>query len=244
MKIIDCKRIAAKILDEETVKKLKGKVIHAVVKDSSGDNLSYLKSIKRTAEKYEVTVVEHSSVNTLKPLKDNEFVLFVGHKDDEVKELVCSTPAIPLWLCVLDLPEAKDVVCAVDQILMDTLGEKYNGPIKTVVIGRSALATQCGMLLLKENHTVTFCHTKTENLEDYCKEADAIVSFAGCPNLIKGDMVKEGAIIVSVGCGFKDGKLCGDIDLDSMKDKDVWVTPTPGGVGVVTTAMLFSYLAG
>ena len=252
MKIIDCKKIAAELLNEETVKKLKGKVIHAVLKNHNKDNLSYLKSIQKTAEKYEVEVKSYTlsaeinvdSVWGCRKLSNDESVLFVGYKEKEVRGLVAGSKSICGWSQVLDPPEAPDVACAVDWILLKLLGNKYGKPLKTTVIGRSELATKTGFGLLECNHTVTFCHTMTENLKEYCKSADVIVSFAGCPDLIRGDMVKKGAVIISVGCSFKDGKLCGDIDLESMQNRNVWVTPTPGGVGAVTTALLFDYLAG
>lgn len=251
MKIIDCKQIAAEILNEETVKKLKGKTIFAVMKNHNKDNISYLKSIQKTAEKYDVTVKDYTLPQGMSPdalwgcekLSENVFVLFVGYKENEIRELVAWSKSIPNFLKVLDPPDAPDVVCAVDQILVRVLGKKYGKPIKTTVIGRSELATKCGFLLLKENQTVTFCHTMTENLKECCKDADVIVSFAGERNLIRGDMVKEGAVIISVGCSFANGKLHGDIDLDSMQNKNVWVTPTPGGTGQVCTALLFDYLA-
>lgn len=257
MKIIDCKRIRDKILNEETTEKLKGKEFVVLLKDDSPENLSYLKSIQRNAEKYGVTVVaitlpqnaatwDIDHVIKEEALRNREgrlpkAVLMVGFGPAEMRHSSANSSVLR-YVTLLDSPIAPDVVRAVETILHSVMADKFDKPTRTVVIGRSELAVKAGFRLLKHNHTVVFCHTQTENLDEYCKSADVIVSFAGCPNLITGNMVKDGAVIVSVGCGFQDGKLCGDIDMESMKDRDVLVTGTPGGVGIVTTALLFESL--
>lgn len=258
MKIIDCKRIREEILNEETAAKLKGQEFLVLLKDNSPENLSYLKSIQRNAEKYGVSVVTITLPKNADAwdidyaikeveLKNREgylpaWVLMVGFTPEEMLR-ISKLSSVLHNVTLLDSPFNPDVVRAVETILRSVMGDKFHKPTRTVVIGRSELAIKAGFQLLKRNHTVVFCHTQTENLEEYCRSADVIVSFAGCPNLITGNMVKDGAVIVSVGCGFKDGKLCGDIDMDSMKDRDVMVTSTPGGVGLVTTALLFESLA-
>lgn len=258
MKVIDCKAIAAEILNAETVEKLKGKVLVAIIKEVNDANLSYLKAIRRQANKYGVQLRELAwsgrgcTGYALDKWLAQYFgaftpntgrLLFVGFKPEDVERMVAESHTVGPWQ-VLDRPGCPDVIQAADTVLRRTLGAKYCGPLSTVIIGRSELATKAGWHLLHHGHTVTFCHTGTDDLDSYCRHADAIVSFAGCPELIHSGMVKDGAVIVSVGCGFKDGKLCGDIDLDSMAARDVQVTATPGGVGVVTTALLFASLAG
>lgn len=258
MKIIDCKRIREEILNEETAARLKGQEFLALLKDDSSENLSYLKSIQANAEKYGVSVVTITLPKNAaawdidyaikeEALKNRKgylpkAVLMVGFTPEEMLR-ISKLSSVLHNVTLLDSPFNPDVVRAVETILRSVMGDKFHKPTRTVVIGRSELAIKAGFQLLKRNHTVVFCHTQTENLEEYCRSADVIVSFAGCPNLITGNMVKDGAVIVSVGCGFKDGKLCGDIDMDSMKDRDVMVTSTPGGVGLVTTALLFESLA-
>ena len=258
MKIIDCKGIREEILNEETTAKLKGKEFVVLLKDESPENLSYLKSIGLNAMRYGVSVVtitlpKNTTVWDIDfAVKEEALenrkgylpkaVLMVGFTPEEMQR-ISRLSSVLHDVMLLDSPFNPDVVRAVDTILLSVMGDKFNKPTRTVVIGRSELAAKLGFRLLKHNHAVVFCHTQTENLKEYCQSADVIVSFAGCPNLITGDMVKDGAIIVSVGCGFKDGKLCGDIDMDSMKDRDVMVTNTPGGAGIVTTALLFERLA-
>lgn len=108
-----------------------------------------------------------------------------------------------------------------------------------VVIGRSNIVGKpMGMLLLHKNGTVTICHSKTENLEEVCRSADILVAAVGKAGFVTADMVKEGAVVIDVGMNRHDGKLCGDVDFENVKDKASAITPVPGGVGPMTIAML------
>lgn len=109
-----------------------------------------------------------------------------------------------------------------------------------VVIGRSNIVGKpMAMLLLHENATVTVCHSKTENIKDICKNADILVAAVGIPKYVKKDMVKEGAVVIDVGMNrLPDKKLCGDVDFDDVMEKVSKITPVPGGVGLMTRAML------
>ena len=109
-----------------------------------------------------------------------------------------------------------------------------------VVIGRSNIVGKpMAMLMLKENATVTICHSRTKNLKEIVAGADVIVAAVGRPNFVTADMVKDGAVIIDVGINrMDDGKLCGDVDFEAVKDKASMITPVPGGVGPMTIAML------
>jgi len=108
-----------------------------------------------------------------------------------------------------------------------------------VVVGRSNIVGKpVAALLLQNNCTVTICHSKTKNLEEYTKKADILVVAIGIKNFIKADMVKNGAIVIDVGMNRVDGKLFGDVDFENVKSKTELITPVPGGVGLMTTAML------
>lgn len=108
-----------------------------------------------------------------------------------------------------------------------------------VVIGRSNIVGKpMGMLLLHKNGTVTICHSKTQNLKEICKKADILVAAVGRPGFVTEDMVKDGAVVIDVGIHRIDGKLCGDVDFENVKDKCSAITPVPGGVGPMTIAML------
>lgn len=111
-----------------------------------------------------------------------------------------------------------------------------------VVIGRSNIVGKpMAVLLLRENGTVTVCHSKTENLKDVCKRADILVVAIGKPKMIDHTYVKNGATVIDVGIHrMEDGRLCGDVDFDDVKDYAAFITPVPGGVGPMTIAMLMS----
>ncbi len=109
-----------------------------------------------------------------------------------------------------------------------------------VVVGRSNIVGKpMAMLLLHQSGTVTICHSKTKDLKAECQRADILVAAVGVRKLITGDMIKEGAVLIDVGMNRdENGKLCGDIDFESCKDKASYITPVPGGVGPMTIAML------
>ncbi len=109
-----------------------------------------------------------------------------------------------------------------------------------VVIGRSNIVGKpMAMLMLQNNATVTICHSKTENLAEHTKNADILIVAIGKAKYIKSDMIKENAVIIDVGMNRdENGKLCGDVDFDDVKEKCSFITPVPGGVGPMTRATL------
>ena len=111
---------------------------------------------------------------------------------------------------------------------------------KCVVVGRSNIVGKpMAMLLLHNNATVTVCHSRTVNLKEECANADILVVAIGKAKFVTADMVKEGAIVIDVGMDRdENGKLCGDVDFDSVSQKAGAITPVPGGVGPMTIAML------
>lgn len=123
--------------------------------------------------------------------------------------------------------------------LIHSTGTEISGK-ECVVIGRSNIVGKpMAMLLLHENATVTVCHSRTKNLPEVCRRADILVSAVGKANFVTPDMVKEGAVVIDVGMNRnEEGKLCGDVDFEKVKDKCSFITPVPGGVGPMTIAML------
>jgi len=108
-----------------------------------------------------------------------------------------------------------------------------------VVIGRSNIVGKpMALLLLQANCTVTICHSKTQNLSEICRSADVLVAAIGKAKFVKGDMVKEGAVVIDVGINRTEEGLKGDVDFDSVSQKASYITPVPGGVGPMTIAML------
>ena len=109
-----------------------------------------------------------------------------------------------------------------------------------VVIGRSNIVGKpMAALLLKNNATVTICHSKTEDLASYTRRADVDIVATGRRHTLTADMVKEGAVVVDVGMNRNEqGKLCGDVDYEEVKEKASFITPVPGGVGPMTITEL------
>ena len=135
------------------------------------------------------------------------------------------------------------IPCTVKGILK--LLEEYNIDLvgkNTVVIGRSNIVGRpLADALINRNATVTLCHSKTKNLEEYTKNADIVISAVGKPNLINKDMVKKDFIGIDVGINIVDGKLVGDFNKD-VEEKAAYLTPVPGGVGPMTVAMIIDNL--
>ncbi|MBR6315825.1 MAG: bifunctional methylenetetrahydrofolate dehydrogenase/methenyltetrahydrofolate cyclohydrolase FolD [Lachnospiraceae bacterium] len=114
-----------------------------------------------------------------------------------------------------------------------------------VVIGRSNIVGKpMALLMLRQNATVTICHSKTENLKEICKQADILIAAVGKPKMIDKSYVKEGATVIDVGIHRLEGKkLCGDVDFDDVSEVAGAMTPVPGGVGPMTIAMLMKNCA-
>ncbi len=122
--------------------------------------------------------------------------------------------------------------------LIKSTGVEINGK-NAVVVGRSNIVGKpVAVLLLNENATVTVCHSKTADLKKHTLEADILVVAVGIKEFIKGDMIKKGAVVIDVGMNRADGKLYGDVEFDSAKEKASFITPVPGGVGPMTITML------
>jgi methylenetetrahydrofolate dehydrogenase (NADP+) / methenyltetrahydrofolate cyclohydrolase len=110
---------------------------------------------------------------------------------------------------------------------------------RAVVIGRSDIVGKpVAALLLRENATVTVCHSRTRDLPEVVREADIVVAAIGKPRFVTAEMVQRGAIVIDVGINRVDGKLAGDVDFERVREVASWITPVPGGVGPMTIAML------
>lgn len=123
--------------------------------------------------------------------------------------------------------------------LLASAGIEIQGK-RAVVIGRSNIVGKpMSMLLLHKHATVTICHSRTEDLSAVCRDADILVAAVGIAKFVKADFVKPGAAVIDVGMNRdENGKLCGDVDFDSVQPIAGFITPVPGGVGPMTRAML------
>ena len=115
---------------------------------------------------------------------------------------------------------------------------------RVTIVGRSMVVGKpLSMLMVKENATVTICHTRTKDLAGTCRNAEILVAAAGRAKMLNGDYVGQDAVVIDVGINVdENGKLCGDVDYDTIQDKAQAATPVPGGVGAVTTAVLAKHL--
>lgn len=109
-----------------------------------------------------------------------------------------------------------------------------------VIIGRSNIVGKpMGMMLLEKNATVTYCHSKTKDLDQKVRGADVVIAAVGVPELVKGDWIKPGAVVIDVGMNRNaEGKLVGDVEFGAASSRAAYITPVPGGVGPMTIAML------
>jgi methylenetetrahydrofolate dehydrogenase (NADP+)/methenyltetrahydrofolate cyclohydrolase len=123
--------------------------------------------------------------------------------------------------------------------MLDSIGYDLRGK-HAVVIGRSNIVGKpMAMMLLGRDATVTVCHSRTKDLKAMTLQADVVVAAVGKRNVLTADMVKPGAVVIDVGMNRNDeGKLCGDVDFEGVKQVAGWITPVPGGVGPMTRAML------
>jgi methylenetetrahydrofolate dehydrogenase (NADP+)/methenyltetrahydrofolate cyclohydrolase len=124
--------------------------------------------------------------------------------------------------------------------LLKSSGVSLKGK-RAVVIGRSEIVGKpVALLLLREDMTVTVCHSKTVDLPFVVHEADVVIAALGKPGFVKGEWIKNGAVVIDVGINQVDGKLVGDVDFASAQPKASYITPVPGGVGPVTAVMLMN----
>lgn len=122
--------------------------------------------------------------------------------------------------------------------LIKSTGIEIRGK-NAVVIGRSSIVGKpVAQMLMKEDATITICHSKTKDIKYFTREADILIAAIGKPKFITIDMVKKGAVIIDVGINRVEGKIYGDVDFESVKEIAGYITPVPGGVGPMTIAML------
>ena len=160
-------------------------------------------------------------LNTISPLKDVD-----GFHPENLGKLLIGEDTI--------------VSCTPKGIMkiIDSLGEDLTGK-NAVVVGRSRIVGKpIACLLLNRNATVTICHSRTKNLEEYTKNADILIVAVGKASLVNKEMVKEGAIVIDVGINRIEGKIKGDVDTIEVADKAKYITPVPGGVGLTTVLSL------
>ena len=266
--IIDGKKVSAQVKEqvrietEELVKKgIKPGLAVIIVGDDPASRV-YVNNKKKACEKVGFLSKEFALPATT---TQEELLALVNelNEDKEINGILCQLP-LPNGLDEKAVIEAISPLKDVDAFHASNVGKimigdydflpctpagvmemlhSYNIPVEgkeCVVIGRSNIVGKpMAMLLLHENGTVTITHSRTKNLKEVTKRADILVAAIGKPKFVTADMVKEGAVVIDVGMDRdENGKLCGDVDFENVKEKCSAITPVPGGVGPMTIAVL------
>lgn len=258
-----------KIRIEEGMKKLNGYIpTLAIVRvGEKPDDISYERGARKKAESmgllvrsfaFPETITEEQFLDEFQSINEDERIdgilllkplpRHISEKKIEqilnpLKDLDGITPANIAGVFAGETSAFAPCTAQAVMEVLDFYGEAVEGK-RAVVIGRSMVVGRpLAMLLLRKNATVTICHTKTKDLEKVCKEADILVAAAGKAKMVDDRFVREGAVVLDVGIHVdEDGKLCGDVDFESVSSRASAITPVPGGVGTVTTAVLCLHL--
>ncbi|MCI8342192.1 MAG: bifunctional 5,10-methylenetetrahydrofolate dehydrogenase/5,10-methenyltetrahydrofolate cyclohydrolase [Firmicutes bacterium] len=212
---VEVMELAADITQEEFVKELKG-----VNDDTSVHGILLFRPLPQQLDMNEIKYVisAEKDVDCISPL--NVAKTFDG---DKTGFPPCTAQAVMEILHYYKIPVLGSDVAVVGASL---------------VVGKPLVS-----LLIQEEATVANCHIRTKDSSAYTKNADIVVSAAGCAKLVKGNWIKEGAVVIDVGINVdKDGNMCGDVAFDECVDKASMITPVPGGVGSVTTSVLAKHV--
>jgi len=266
--IIDGKRISTQIKEEiaEEIKDLRkrGSSVPGLAVVLVGDDpasLIYVRNKKKACEatgieSFEYRMGHHTPQEDL--LKTIQWL----NQDEKIHGILVQLPLpkdIDTGLILESINPEKDVDCFHPQNmgklvantahlvpctsagiieLLDRSDVKIKGK-RAVILGRSNIVGKPTALMLMHRHaTVTICHSRTEDIEKITREADILVAAIGVPRFVKGEMVKDGAVVIDVGMNRLDNKLTGDVDFDEVVKKASLITPVPGGVGPMTIALL------
>jgi len=243
---------------EDKLNKLCKKPKIAVLTLNPNDsNIAYIRKIEKNCNRYgigfelKITKTEQEFIAELNKAKESKEITGIMCQQPLTRSLFNEINTIPLEkdiegithesLGKVFVGEKNINIPCTSKAVIETL-EYYNIDLtgkNVVVVGRSNIVGKPLIpQLLEKNATVTVCHSKTKNIENILKMADIIVMAIGKAKFLKKEMIKDGAIIVDVGINFENGKMCGDVDFEDVKDKAYAITPVPGGIGIVTNALL------
>lgn len=266
--IIDGKKISNEIKDElkeEIIRLNKEGIKVKLVVVLVGDNSASEVYVRNKQKACEYVGIESETYNLPESTSQSELLELVNklNNDKEVSGILVQLPLpkhIDEDFIIKTISPLKDVdgfhpenvgklsigqkgyVSCTPSGVIELL-KRYNIDIEgqnCVIIGRSNIVGKpMAMLLLRENATVTICHSKTKDLKEFTQKADILIAAIGRAKFITADYVKEDAIVIDVGMNRdEEGKLCGDVDFEDVKDKVKAITPVPGGVGPMTIAAL------
>ncbi len=267
-KIIDGKAVAAKIKEqikkEVSLLKEQGKVpgLAVVIVGNNPASRVYVNNKKKACEETGMYSVEYALseettqeelIALVKKLNNDPKIHGIlvqlplpAHLDDKAvidnispeKDVDAFHPENVGKIMIGDYKLAPCTPAGVMELIKET-GLEIAGK-ECVIIGRSNIVGKPqAMLMLQNNATVTVCHSKTKDLKEVVKRADIVIAAVGVAKMVTADMIKPGAVVIDVGMNRdENGKLCGDVDFESVKEVASYITPVPGGVGPMTIAML------
>ena len=265
MKILDGKSLSEKLIDsvKEKASRLKPKLAVILVGENQA-SLAYVRNKKKACERAGIAYEQHDFDITI---SQEDLLMKIGQLNDDktVNGLIVQLPLpdhiyVPAVIKAINpkkdvdgfhaynigkmflSPEFEDLPPATPFGIVKLL-DYYNIPIQgkeVVVVGHSNhVGKPISIMMLNRNATVTTCHIYTKDLSAHTKRADILIVAVGKEKLIRGDMVKEGVVVIDVGINrVEDGTLCGDIDFEEVSKKASYITPVPGGVGPMTVAAL------
>ena len=258
--LLDGKKVAQNLKESffEKIENLKVKPYVAILgMGNDEDSLTYVRRIENNCEKYGIKIIKKIS-NTedefiqnfkeIKECKEITGIMFQQPLPRNLQELINEIEPqkdiegiTTLSMGKLFLGDKNVNVPCTSKAVIETL-DFYNIDLtgkNVVVVGRSNIVGKPLIpLLLNKNATLTICHSKTQNISEILSRADVVIMAIGKARFLKKEMIKQGAIIIDVGINFEDGKMVGDVDFDDVKEKCYAITPVPGGIGVVTNAVL------
>lgn len=264
--ILDGKKVSNEIIKdlEEKIKVLNKEIRFAII--WVGNNMASSIYVNNKIKKCESvgikTILYHLEDNT----KEEEIISLINmlNNDDSINGILLQSPVpegIDINNCFNMISPKKDIDGfsneSVGNLVLGNKGfisctplgiikllDYYNIDVSkkhVVIINRSNIVGKpLFHLLIERDATVTMCHSKTENLEKYTKDADILITAVGKPNFINKEMIKDQAIIIDVGITRVDGKVYGDVNFDDVVSKTAYITPVPGGVGPMTIAMVIN----
>ena len=267
-KIISGKELASnikgdivKFVEERLEKGMSIPKVASILVGDDGGSIFYLNSQERVAKslgiefervELEATISQETLIDKIRELNNNENISGIIlqlplPKSMDEKKVISEISSKKDIDCLtyenqgrLYMGEKGFVPCTPNSVLtiLKSLDMKLDG-LEVVVLGRSNIVGKpVSTLMLKENCTVTVCHSRTKNLKDVCKRADILIVAIGKAKFIDSSYIKDGAIVIDVGTSSVDGKICGDVNTESAIEKAAFITPVPGGVGAMTTTLL------
>ncbi len=267
-KLINGKELASnikgdivKFVDERLEKGMSVPKVASILVGDDGGSIFYLNSQERVAKSLKIefervelekSVSQEKLIDKIRELNEDESITGIIlqlplPKSMDEKEVISEISSKKDIDCLtyenqgrLYMGEKGFVPCTPNSVLtiLKSLDMKLDG-LEVVVLGRSNIVGKpVSTLMLKENCTVTVCHSKTKNLRDVCRRADILIVAIGKAKFIDSSYIKDGTVVIDVGTSSVDGKICGDVNTESALEKAEFITPVPGGVGAMTTTLL------